>query len=115
MTIMLDVDHLPASLGYSETIRPAHSLVFVIAVLAVATITIKALDIELVMASAFMGHMAVDTGLFAPFSPLGFTYYRLDPYRIEFAVAAVLCALAAGVVLRMRVKGEEVGGTHNSA
>jgi len=115
LTVILDIDHLPAYLGYSETIRPAHSLVFIIAALAVATITIKAMDIELVMASAFMGHMAVDTGLFAPLSPLSFTYYQLDPYRIEFAVAAVLCALAAGVALRMRVKGEEVGGTRDNA
>jgi len=115
LTVILDADHLPAYLGYSETIRPAHSLVFIVAALAVTTIMIKALDIELVMASSFMGHLAVDTGLFAPLSPLSFQYYQLDPYRIDFAVGAVLCALAAGLVLRTRTKSEEVGGTQGGA
>jgi hypothetical protein len=102
LTIMLDIDHLPVYLGFSEPIRPAHSLIFLAFVLGIAAITIKALDIELVMASAFMGHMAVDTGIFAPFSPLSLQYFQLDPYRLLFAAGALVCALSAGLVLRMR-------------
>jgi hypothetical protein len=102
LTVSLDIDHIPSYLGYAETIRPAHSFLFIIAALAVTAITIKALDMELVVASAFMGHMAVDTGLFAPFSPISFLYISLNPYRIPLAAGAVLCALAAGVVLRTR-------------
>ena len=103
LTVLLDIDHLPAYLGYAQTIRPAHSFVFLVAALAVTAITIKALDIDLVVVSAFMGHMAVDTGIFAPLSPLSFQYFQLNPYRPEFAVGAVLCTLAAGAVLRTRV------------
>lgn len=100
LTVLLDIDHLPIYLGYAETIRPAHSVVFIITALAVTAITIKALDIELVMASAFMGHLAVDTGIFAPFSPLSFSYIQLAPFRLPLALGAVAAALAAGVVLR---------------
>ena len=110
LTVSLDIDHIPAYLGYAETIRPAHSLVFALAALAVTAITIKAVDMELVVASAFMGHMAVDTGLFAPFSPLTFQYFQLDPYRPVFALGAVICAVAAGVVFRMRRSELDSGG-----
>jgi hypothetical protein len=54
------------------------------------------------MASAFMAHMAVDTGLFPPFSPLSFDYVQVDPYRFPFAVMAVGLAIAAGIELRMK-------------
>jgi hypothetical protein len=115
LTVALDVDHLPAYLGYAETIRPAHSLVFVVFALAATAITIKALDIELVVASSFMAHMAVDTGLFAPFSPITFGYVELGPYRLPFAAGAVVCALAAGAVLRMRASVGGNGGPSVSA
>jgi hypothetical protein len=100
LTVLLGIDHLPAYLGLTETIRPAHSFVFIVVALALTAIMIKALDIERVMASAFMAHMAVDTGVFAPFSPITFWYTQLDPCRLPFATAAVLCAVAAGLVLR---------------
>jgi hypothetical protein len=102
LTVLLDIDHLPAYLGLAEPVRPAHSAVFIACALAATAITIKAVDIELVMASAFMGHLAVDTGIIAPFSPLSFDYVQLTPYRLPLASAAVVTALAAGVVLRRR-------------
>lgn len=113
LTVLLDIDHLPAYLGFAQTIRPAHSLVFLVAVLAATAITFKSLDLELVIGSAFMGHLAIDTGLFAPFSPLSFQYFQLDPYRPLFIAGAVLCTLAAGAVLRtgsenMNVRGGKV-------
>jgi len=110
LTVVLDIDHLPAYLGYSQTIRPAHSVVFLAVALAATAITIKALDIDFVVVAAFMGHLAVDTGLFAPFSPISFQYYELTPYRPAFALGAVMCALAAGVVLRRRYRAEGTGG-----
>jgi hypothetical protein len=110
LTVLLDIDHLPAYLGVVETIRPAHSLPFIVVALSLTAITIKALDIDLVVASAFMGHMAVDTGLFAPFSPISFQYYEIGPYRLAFATGAILCALAAGVVLRRKARGPEARG-----
>jgi hypothetical protein len=113
LTVLLDIDHLPSYLGLAEPIRPAHSFVFIAVALAATAITIKALDIELVMASAFMGHLAVDTGLFAPFSPISYGYIQLDPYKLPFAAGAVLCAVAAGVVLRRGVNGS--GGPRGNA
>lgn len=104
LTVLLDIDHLPVYIGYAEPIRPAHSIPFIVITLAAGAITIKALDIELAMASAFMGHLAVDSGLFAPFAPLSFDYVQLDPYRIPLAAAAILLSLASGAVLRSRLK-----------
>jgi hypothetical protein len=109
LTVLLDIDHLPVYLGYAEPIRPAHSLVFLVFVLGVTGITIKALEIELVMASSFLGHMAVDTGLFAPWSPFTFDYVQLDQYRVVLAAGALICAIAAGVVLRLRQRAGEGG------
>ena len=110
LTVLLDLDHLPVYLGYQETIRPAHSVLFVIAALSITAITIKRLDIDLVVLSATLGHMGIDTGIFAPFSPLSFDYIQLDPYRIPLLVSAVVAAVAAGVVLRReRPKGEPSG------
>jgi hypothetical protein len=110
LTVLLDIDHIPVYLGFPETIRPAHSIVFIIIALAATAITIKALDIDLIVLSAFMGHMAVDTGLFAPLSPISFAYIQLNPYRLPLAAGAVLCALAAGVVLRRRRPATEIEG-----
>ena len=110
LTVVLDIDHLPAYLGFAQTIRPAHSLVFLAVALAATAITIKALEIDLVVVAAFMGHLAVDTGVFAPLSPISFQYYELTPYRPAFALGALACALAAGVVLRRRYRAESTGG-----
>jgi len=101
LTVLLDLDHLPAYLGMSQTIRPAHSLLFIPVVLAITAITIKRPDIDLVVLSATFAHMGIDTGLFAPFSPLSFGYVTLDSYRIPFLTAAVICAVAGGIVLRV--------------
>jgi len=101
LTVSLDIDHLPVYLGYSEPIRPAHSIVFIAFVLILLAVTIRAPEIELVVASSFLGHMAVDTGLFAPWSPINFDYVQLDQYRLLLGIGALLCALAAGVVLRL--------------
>jgi len=62
--------------------------------------TIKAVDMDLVVMSAFLGHMAIDTGQFAPLSPISYAYFQLDPFRIPFAVCALLCAVSAGLFLR---------------
>ena len=109
MTLVLDIDHLPAYLGYAQPIRPAHSLVFILVVSAIVAITIKAPGMNLIVLSAFLGHMAVDTGLIAPLSPLSFYYVQLDPYRLPFAAGAVLCAVAACLVLRLE-KGKAIAG-----
>jgi putative Mn2+ efflux pump MntP len=102
LIVLLDLDHLPAYLGTAQTIRPAHSFVFIIVILAITAITIKRLDIDLVVLSATLAHLGIDTGLFAPFSPVSFWYAQLDPYRIPFLSGAVLATVAAGVVTRRK-------------
>jgi hypothetical protein len=111
LTVLLDLDHLPAYLGMSQTIRPAHSLLFIIAVLSITAITIKRLDIDLVVLSSTLAHMGIDTGLFAPLSPLSFGYTQLGPYRIPFLMGAIVAAVSAGIVLRKEgSQGQEISG-----
>lgn len=102
LTVLLDLDHLPAYLGAAQTIRPAHSLIFIIAVLSVTAITIKRMDIDLAVLSAVLGHLGIDTGLFAPFAPISFEYVQLDPYMVPLLAGAIFAAVAAGVVVRRR-------------
>jgi hypothetical protein len=100
LTVLLDVDHLPAYLGMSQPIRPAHSLVFLASVLVLTGIVIRQVDVDLVVLSAFLGHMGVDTGLFPPFSPFSFSYVQLDPYRVPLLAGAAVASLAAGSLVR---------------
>ena len=109
LTVLLDIDHLPIYLGIAEPVRPAHSLVFIIAALAASAIIVKALNVELVVASAFMGHLAVDTGIFPPFSPLNLEYIPLDTYRLPLAAGAILTAFIAGVILRRQSRRADHG------
>jgi hypothetical protein len=102
LIVALDLDHLPAYLGIAQTIRPAHSVVFIMALLAMTAITIKRLDVDLVVLSATLAHMGIDTGVFAPFSPVSFWYTQLEPYRIPFLIGAMLAAFAAGVIMRRK-------------
>lgn len=78
--------------------------------MAATAITIKALDLDLIVMSAFSVHTAVETGLFAPFSPVTFGYAELGPYSLFFAARAVVCAVAAGVVVRMHQEVSRSGG-----
>jgi hypothetical protein len=104
LIILLDLDHLPIYLGIAQPIRPAHSIVFVVTALALTAIVIKRLEIDLVVVSATLGHLGVDTGLFPPFSPFSFVYIQLDPYKAPLLIGAISAAIAAGVVLRQRSK-----------
>ena len=110
LTVLLDLDHLPVYLGIAQPIRPAHSLVFLVSVLALTAIVIRRLDFDLVVMSAVMGHMGVDTGSFPPFSPFNFDYAQLDPYRLPLLIGAVVATLVAGALVRRSSKGAE--GTH---
>jgi len=100
VTVLLDLDHLPVYLGVAQPIRPAHSLIFIVFALSVTATMIKRLEVNLVVLSSFLSHMAIDTGYFAPFSPLSFDYVPLNPYSVPFGIGAVLAALLAGLALR---------------
>ncbi|MGI0081543.1 MAG: hypothetical protein ACRECH_18230 [Nitrososphaerales archaeon] len=103
--VLLDVDHVPAALGFQEPIRPAHTIAFLLALLAVLAFTIKKqAEVELIAISAFLGHMAADTGEFALFAPFSFAYSALDPYRVSIAAGAVAFALLAGYVKYRRYR-----------
>lgn len=100
LTVLLDLDHLPAYLGIAQPIRPAHSLIFIVVVLILTTIVIRRPDFDLVVLSAVMGHMGVDTGFFAPLAPFTFDYVSLDSYRLLLIIGAGVAALAAGILVR---------------
>lgn len=105
LIVLLDLDHIPAYMGMAQPIRPAHSVVFIILVLGLIGATVRRLDVSLVVLSAFLGHLAVDSGIVPPLSPFSFEYASIDPYRALFLVGAVLAALGAGFLVRRSARG----------
>jgi hypothetical protein len=108
LVALLDLDHLPAYIGLTQPIRPAHSLVFIAVALVCTAIILRRLDLELILVSSFTGHLGVDQGLFAPLSPLSFDYIQLDPYRMPLLICAVATALIAGYSWRRSSRGKTV-------
>ncbi len=106
LVVLLDLDHLPAYIGLAQPIRPAHSFVFILTALVFTGIILRRIDLELVLASSFMGHLGVDTGLFPPLSPISFEYVQVDPYRVPLLVGSVTFALLAGFYRRKRTSGK---------
>ena len=102
VVILTDLDHLPSALGIAQSVRPAHSILLVgVAFVVVATI-IRRLDFSFAVMAGFFAHVGIDTGIFAPFSPLSFTYYTITDYRWGFLGLAVVSALAAGYLAKRR-------------
>jgi hypothetical protein len=100
LVILTDLDHLPVALRIAQPIRPAHSLIFIISVVAILALTIRRPDIEAASVSAFFAHLSVDTGQFPPFSPFSFEYANLSAYQPEIIAAAIISALVAGYLAR---------------
>lgn len=100
--VLTDLDHLPALLGLAQPIRPAHSVIFILCVVAFMAMVIRRTDVELVSLSAFFAHLSVDTGIFPPYSPISFQDYNIVDFRIPFLFAAVAFALAAGLAMNHR-------------
>lgn len=100
LVVLTDLDHLPSYFKWAQPIRPAHSFIFILLTVALIAMVIRRRDVEFVSLSAFFAHLSIDTGVFPPFSPIDFTYYNLNEFRIPFLVAAVAFALGAGYVGR---------------
>jgi hypothetical protein len=100
---LMDLDHLPSVFGLAEPIRPAHSIGFFFLIVAALSVFIKKQpEVELTFAASFFGHLAADTGIYAPLAPLSFEYVPLEGYMLPFAVGAVVFALIAGLVRRRK-------------
>jgi hypothetical protein len=100
LIVVTDLDHFPSALGMAQPIRPAHSLIFLVVVIATLALVIRRPDIEAATVSAFFAHLSIDTGLFPAFSPVSFAYYKLSTYQPVMIVAAIVAALAAGYLGR---------------
>jgi hypothetical protein len=106
---LLDADHIPSALGYSEPIRPAHTLAFLAVVLVVLFFTArKQPEVELLAVSGFFGHLAADEGIFSPFAPFSYEYFSLNAYTLPFVAIALTFALLAGYAKYRRYKGKEI-------
>ncbi len=105
-TVLLDLDHLPSVFGVEQTIRPDHSLAFLGISLIVLSLIVarRRPEIPVIFTSAFFGHMAADTGLFAFFAPISFNYTSLSEFKIPFAILAVGLAIFAGFMKFRRMR-----------
>jgi hypothetical protein len=109
MVVLLDLDHLPVFLGIAQPIRPAHSLVFLVTDMMATTIILRRLDFNLIIMSAFVGHIGVDTGLLPPLGPFSFQYVQLDQYRLLLVVSSITLAILAGYVWRRESGSTRLG------
>ena len=115
-TLLLDLDHLPAFFGIDQPIRPAHSLTFLF--IAFALLYLVAArgrpEIPVIFASAFFGHIAADSGVFAFLAPISFNYASLDEFKIPFAILAVCLAIWSGYLKSKRRRLEKLSTVPNS-
>jgi hypothetical protein len=102
IVVLTDLDHLPSALGIDQPIRPTHSLIFVAVAFVLVATVIRRLDLSFAVMSGFFAHLAVDTGLFPPFSPVSFNYYTLGDYQPAFIALALSSALVAGYLGKRR-------------
>jgi len=102
IVILTDLDHLPSALGIDQPIRPTHSLVFIAVAFVLVATVIRRPDLSFAVMSGFFAHLAVDTGLFPPFSPISFNYYTLGDYQPAFIALALSSALVAGYLGKRR-------------
>jgi len=102
LVVLTDLDHLPSALGMSQPIRPAHSIIFIVAVVAILALVIRRPDIEAATVAAFFAHLSIDTGQFPAFSPVSFVYYDLSSYQFEMVASAIIAVLVAGYLGRRR-------------
>lgn len=109
MVVLLDLDHLPVFLGIAQPIRPAHSLVFLVTDMAATTIILRRLDFNLIIMSAFAGHLSVDTGLLPPLAPFSFQYIQLDQYRLPLVISSMILAILAGYIWRRENRSTRPG------
>ncbi len=101
---LLDVDHLPSVFGIAQPIRPAHSFAFLAVEIVVLWIAFRDRpELVFLAVSAFFGHLAGDTGIFALFAPFSFAYTSIDAYVVPFGILSAAFALGAGY-MRQRAK-----------
>ena len=98
--LLLDLDHLPSLFGVAQPIRPAHSLTFLVIEAIALALVVKKGSVVLIAVASFFGHLAADTGIFAPFQPFSFQYISLDAYVVPLALVSLVFALAAGHLRR---------------
>ncbi len=103
---LIDADHLPSLFKVAQPIRPAHTVAFLALEAGVLYVAFpRKGEVPLMAVAAFFGHLAGDTGVFAPLAPLSFDYTSLSAYDLPMAVGAVAFAVAAGYVRRRRLGG----------
>jgi len=89
-SVSIDVDHVFQLTGLSYLPRPAHSLVFLAALLGSLWLRHRRRDLVFVSASAFLGHITLDTGRFPLLSPIYLHYFTLPDWAdTAFIIAAV--------------------------
>jgi len=103
IVILTDLDHLPAAIGLAQPIRPAHSLIFITAAVAVTAIALRRPAIDAGMLSGFLAHLSADNGVFPPFAPITFDYYEVAEFRIPALSASVILAVLSGYILRRQM------------
>jgi hypothetical protein len=107
--LLLDLDHLPSVLGIEQPVRPDHTIFFLTLSFTLLLLTTRGkYEVPVISASAFAGHLAADTGIFAIYAPFSFQYVTLSDFRLQLLLLSILLALMAGFIRHKRQTGEKI-------
>lgn len=93
LTLLLDLDHLPTVFQIPQPIRPAHSIVFLIAVSVLVYLSTRKASLTVLTGSAFFAHLGSDKAFFPLLSPFIFDITEFSP-EVSYSLVLVAFALA---------------------
>jgi len=95
LTLLLDLDHLPSAFKIPQPIRPAHSIIFLIAVSAIVYLSTRKVTLATLSAAAFFAHLGSDKSFYPLLSPIVFDITTFGP---EVSLSLVLLAYALAFI-----------------
>jgi hypothetical protein len=107
-SVSIDADHVFQLLRVSYLPRPAHSLIFLAALLGLLWLRYKRRDLILASTSAFLGHIALDSSVFPLFSPIYFHYFAIPGWTDAVLIAAAAILNAAHAYQRWKNRRSKI-------
>jgi len=101
LTLLLDLDHIPSMFNIPQPIRPAHSIIFLIAVSALVYLTTRRASLTVLTCSTFFAHLGSDKAFFPLLSPFIFDITEFGPeVSYSLILVAFVLAYVAGLLKR---------------
>jgi hypothetical protein len=113
-SVSIDLDHIFQLLHVSFLPRPAHSLVFLVALVGFLWFKYKRLDLAFASTSAFLGHIALDSSVFPLFSPIYFHYFAVPSWTDPVLILAAAALNAVYTYQRLEARRSKINATREA-